>query len=65
MIFFKKMGFLIVFEGAKRLQLKLHVFSILKESGEAVSKFLFLDYKYMYIVRIFLLMKGEGGVRLI
>lgn len=45
MIFFKKMGFLIVFEGAKRLQLKLHVFSIPTESGEAVCKFLFLDLK--------------------
>lgn len=43
--FFLKMGFLIVFEGAKRLQLKLHVFSIPKESGEAVCKFLFLDLK--------------------
>lgn len=43
--FFLKMGFLIVFEGAKRLQLKLHVFSIPKESGETVCKFLFLDLK--------------------
>lgn len=43
--FLKKMGFLIVFEGAKRLQLKLHVFSITKESGETVYKFLFLDLK--------------------
>lgn len=39
------MGFLIVFEGAKRLQLQLHVFSIPKESGETVCTFLFLDLK--------------------
>lgn len=46
MIFYKKKkGFLIVFEGAKRLQLKLHVFSIPKECGEVVCKFLFLDLK--------------------